>query len=431
MDIENLAEWNPWWITGTVPESLLGRPRQKYATLMNSINIKEITILTGVRRAGKSTLMYQMVDGLLKNGVPSNHILFVNLEDFKLINDSLDDIYNGYRRNVNPDQMAYIFFDEIQRKGNWELWIKRQFDLGARCKFVISGSCSYLLKREYATLLTGRNLTFDVFPLDFAEFLMFKNINIDMDGLRKGLFLDEQRNVIINALGEFIKDGGFPAVFLTSREFKKPLLAQYFNDILYKDIIGRHDLDSHKIQDLALFLATNTTSLVSLRTVRNALGLSYDTIKDYLSFFRDAFLFFTIDYFSYSVKEQEIKPSKIYFIDNGLRNAIAFKFSKDEGKLVENLVFLDLKSRGKEVYYWKGKGEVDFIIKESDGLVTAINVSFGDDIPAREVASIMEFKSHVKNVKASCVITKEKEGNESGINFIPLWKWLLRLPEPA
>lgn len=425
MELKKLAEANPWWQDGKVPDSLKGKTRAEYSLLLKSVAIKEVTIITGVRRSGKSTLMYQMVDNLLKDGVKPEQILFVNLEDNKLAKDSLDDVYDTYRETLNPDKKAYIFLDEIHRRDKWESWIRRHYDLGSNCKFVISGSCSYLLKREYSTLLTGRNLTFEVFPLSFKEYLSFKNINVNEEKLKKGVILDKDKHSIVKALKEYLNLGGFPDIIFKEKEFKTKVLAQYFEDILYKDIIDRHNLNSQKTKDLALFVITNFTSQVSLRNLRGSLGLSYESIKDYLSYYKEAFLFFTIDHFSYSLHEQKTNPSKIYCIDNGLRNAVSFKFSEDEGKLAENLVYLELRRAGSNVYYWKDKGEVDFIRKNKDQTLTAINVSHTDDINPREAESLLEFKKKFGKTKEVLIITRDTEKKEHGIKYVPLWKWLL------
>jgi len=426
MEIEKISEWNPWWENKKLVHELEGKPRPDYNYLVNSVKIKEITIITGVRRSGKSTLMYQMISNLLENGVNPKQILFVNLEDKKLIKDYLEDIYLSYRENINLDKKAYIFLDEIHRKEGWELWIRKKYDLKTNDKFVISGSCSYLLKKDYSTLLTGRNLTFEVFPLTLEEFLLFKNIKINKDNLKKGIILERTKLIILKYSREYLNTGGFPEILFKPEEYKVKVLEQYFDDILYKDIIDRYNLNSKKAKDLALYLMTNFTGLISLRNLRTSLGLSYSTIQDYLSYYIEAFLLFTLDHFSYSLKEQKTLPSKIYCIDNGLRNAVSFKFSKDEGKLAENLVFIELKRREKDLYYWKKIHEVDFVVKNKDNSLTAINVSYTDEIEEREIKSLLEFKKEFKKAKELILLTKDTEKKEQGIKFIPLWKWLLR-----
>ena len=426
MNVEKLVDWNLWWESGKVSEELQGKKRQEYKELSDSIGVKEVTIITGIRRCGKSTLMYQMIDNLLKKGIKPENILFVNLEDKKLSQDSLDDIYNEYRKKMNLEEKAYVFLDEIHKRKEWEYWIRKKYDLKTNDKFVISGSCSYLLKKEYSALLTGRNLSYKVSTLDFREFLAFKGLKVDDKKISKGIITEKTKIQISKYFDEYLNFGGFPEVLFKEENFKTKLLSQYFDDILYKDIVDRHNLNSEKAKDLALFFMNNFTGLISLRNIRNALGMSYDTTKDYLSYFREAFLFSTIDHFSYSFKEQKTLPSKIYTIDNGLRNSVSFKFSKDEGKLAENLVFVELKRRGFYPYYWKGKKEVDFIVKNKDQSLNAMNVCYGDEIDEREIEGLNKFKEEFSKTKKLMIITKDVEKVDGGIEFIPLWKWLLK-----
>src|SRR3989344_441156 len=173
MELEKLKEWNPWWENGELIKEFSGKDRPSYDELIKSIEIKEVTIITGIRRSGKSTLMYQMIQNLLNKSISPKQILLVNFEDNKLNEDSIEDIYSAYRENLNQDKKAFIFFDEIHKKNEWESWIRKKYDLKTNDKFIISGSSSYLLKKEYSTLLTGRNITFEIFPLNFKEFLLF------------------------------------------------------------------------------------------------------------------------------------------------------------------------------------------------------------------------------------------------------------------
>ena len=304
MEIEKLNEWNPWWESKEAIDELKGKPRPGYNHLIDSIELKEITVITGVRRSGKSTLMFQIVNYLMNHGISPEQILFVNLEDKKLINDSLDDIYKSYREDINLDKKAYIFLDEVHRKEGWESWIRKKYDLKGNEKFIVSGSCSYLLKKEYSTLLTGRNITFEVFPLSFEEFLLFKGIVLRKDKIKKGIITEKTKFSIFKSLKEYMQFGGFPEAILRPKRYKNMILEQYFDDILYKDIVDRYNLNAQKAKELALYLITNCTNVMSLRNLRNTLKISYDTIKDYLSYYKEAFLFFTIDYFSYSLKDR-------------------------------------------------------------------------------------------------------------------------------
>ncbi|MDP7078951.1 MAG: ATP-binding protein [Candidatus Undinarchaeales archaeon] len=423
--IEALGDWNPWWERRDLIGELEGVHRSAYEDLIASVDVREVTVLTGARRSGKSTLMYQMIGDLLNRGARPEQILFVNLEDKALAGIGLDEMYTAYREAINPDDNAYIFLDEVHRREGWEAWIRKRYDRRTKDKFVISGSSSSLLKREYATLLTGRNLTFEVFLLSYLEFLDFGNERPDVGKGGRGPIGEETRHRLLNRLERYMERGGFPEVYFKPERFKMRLLAQYFDDILYKDIVERHDLSSRKVRDLALFLMTNIAGTISLRSLRGSMGLSYDTIKKYLSCFEEARLFFILDHFSYSFKEQKTLPSKVYCIDNGLRNAVSFRFSGDKGKLAENLVLVELRRRDKDVYYWKGKGEVDFIIKNRDRTLSALNVTYTDTVSEREVNALMEFSERFERTRDMIILTRNLERKEGGISFVPLWIWLL------
>jgi len=262
---------------------------------------------------------------------------------------------------------------------------KKKYDLKTDNKFVISGSCSYLLKKEYSTLLTGRNLTFEVTPLSLEEALLFKRITIDKKNLKNNLLLDTTKTKILKTLDSLLEQGSFPEVFLKQKKFKSLILKQYFDDILYKDILGRYNFNSQKTKDLVLYLITNITNIFFLMKIRNSVHLSYYTAEDYLVAYKEAYLLFTLEKFSYSLKQQKKAPSKIYCIDNGLRNAVSFKYSTDAGKLAENLVFIELIRRDKETYYWKGQNEVDFVVKNSDNSLEAINVCYSNEIHPQRI----------------------------------------------
>ena len=426
MDISVLGEWNPWWTEKTVPEEFIGKRRREYSSISESLNLPEVTIITGVRRSGKSTLMYQMIDGLLKKELVPEQILLANFEDPKIAATTLEELYEAYRTRINPDRKAYVFFDEVHKKEGWEKWIRKQYDLKKDCKFIITSSSSHLLKKEYSTLLTGRNLSFEVFPLSFREYLSFTGVQADDKALELDIAPPEQRYAIGNALEEYLNHGGFPDAVTKEEPFKTKILLQYFDDIIYKDIVDRYNVDARKTKELAQYLITNFTKTVSLRSIRNVLGLSYETTKDYLGYYQDAYLLFSLEHFSYSLKEQKTRPSKAYCIDDGLRNAASFRFSKDAGRLAENLVYITLRQKGQNAYYWTdGQKEVDYIIKNPDQTLTAINVAYTDEIDEREVKSIQEFKKQHPKTREMIIITQNTQKTEGGIRYVPLWKWLL------
>lgn len=419
MDIEKLNNWNPWWNKENMPKALLGIKRDHDKLIFRAVKEREIVALTGIRRCGKTTIMYQIIDELLKS-TDSSQILYVNLDDEAFRNETLETILNTYRQAKNPLKKSYVFLDEIQNINGFEKFLKKYYDMHEDIKFIISGSSAGLLRGEYSTLLTGRNFTFTIHPLSFREYLDFGSV--DYSHLTTRI-----KNKIFFELDHYIKTGGFPEVYFKDTALKNILLKQYYDDILYKDVISRHNVNPGKINELTIYLLSNISNLFTIRKIRNHTGLSIDSIRDYTSYLSDAFLVDIVPGFSYSYKDQISGPKKAYCIDTGLRNISGFSFSKDIGRLAENVVFSELKRNTKEIYYWKNRGEVDFVIKDKDNMLTAINVTFTDDINPRETESLIEFKNEFAGrITDLILITKDTEKKVDDISHVPLWKWLLR-----
>lgn len=408
--LEVLNEWKKFWKMEYLPRNCSEKITDKKR--------KDVTDIIGVRRSGKSSILALAIK---KMGIDEKQILYVNFEDPSFVNyysiELIDKIWDTYKIRINSDAKPFIFFDEIQLITGWEKWVRKARDLELGQIFV-TGSSSKLLSKEFGTALTGRHISFVVFPLSFTEFIRFKRQEVP-----ETLDSSSARISMQKMLNKYILEGGFPEVILSGNT---ELLKNYFEDILYKDIMLRHEIrDANSLRKIATFLMTNLSSQITYNSLKNTFGLSLDLIRNYLSYMEEAFLVFQIPIFAYSLKEQEIAPKKIYCIDNGLRNAVSFKFSKDEGKLAENLVFLKLKQEGKEIYYWKGKKEVDFVLKNKDQTLTAIDVSYTDKIEEIDASALLEFKKNFKQVKDLIFITKNTEKKENNIHFIPLWKWLL------
>ncbi|HEY0089323.1 MAG TPA: ATP-binding protein [Candidatus Lokiarchaeia archaeon] len=417
MDELKIIEALRTWTKALQQKKLFDRTISK--DILRSIS-KEVINIIGVRRCGKSSLLILIMQKL---NIKEELILYVNFEDPIFANDLnlelLDKIWDIYRIKLNPDKKPYIFFDEIQFIPKWEKWIKKIRDLEQAYVFV-TGSSSQLLSRDFGTSLTGRHISFALYPLSFSEYLLFKNFELpksELEFIDKKIWL--QRHFY-----DYLIGGGFPEFVL---ENNPELLKNYFDDMLYKDVIMRHEIrDANLLRQLANYCLSNIANLISFNSLKNFFKVSFETIKAYLSYLEECILIFQIPIFSYSLKVQEVNPKKIYCIDNGLRNAVSFKFSKDEGKLAENLVFLELKRRKKEIFYWQGKKEVDFVIKEPDDTLIAMNVSFSDDIEEREIEGLKEFFDQFKdNAKKLILITKNIEKKTENISLIPIWKWIL------
>lgn len=420
-----LKKWNTWWVYGKVPENKKQIIREEILnSILKIIGPKEIIALTGVRRSGKSTLIYQVIDRLLDKVNPKNILYFNFDEPLKEKNiDALELIFKTFFELNNPKGRKYVFFDEIQNISGWEKWIKKYYDMfGDEIKFIITGSNSTMLSDNLSKLLTGRMFTKKIFPLSFNEFIIFNNLMIKDTALQK----EEIKHYFLR----YLTEGGFPEVVLEKDpEINEQRLREYFDSILLRDIISSRNIrETVKLRELASYAMTNISSIFSYNNISKAVGINIHGIKEYLHFLENAYLVFQLRYFSYSLKESIMlqKPRKIFCIDNGLRNAVSFKFSKDEGKLAENLVFIELRRRDKEIYYWKNKWEVDFVIKNKDQSLSAINVSYTDEIKKREAEALLELKEEFRSkVKELIILTEDTEKRENGIRYIPLWKWLL------
>jgi predicted AAA+ superfamily ATPase len=420
-----LTDWNMW-----ERDQETGFPRDTYnLKIKNLLKTGQIVTLTGVRRAGKSTLMKQQMRLLIQSGVPRNEILYVNLEDPRFEGELslplLTRVYEVYMENMKPVNKPYIFLDEIQEIAGWEKFVVSLQERNA-AHVVVSGSSSRLLSSEFSTLLTGRHLDVEVFPLDFPEYLYFS-----------GMEPSNRLNIVANRikveglLKEYIESGGFPLAVLTHN---KQILSDYFRDIIFKDVVYRHRIrEVDKVNALAKFYLTNISSQITFNKIKNFLNTSIETIERFSHYLASSYLIFFLKRFSYSVKDQEKSPRKVYAIDTGLRNVVAHRFLGDYGRLAENIVFLHLLKLGKELYYWKDKEqrEVDFIIKEGMRVEGAVQVCWAledEKTKKREVGGLVKAAKELK-LRKGMVITSEYKGEEKvddiTIKYVPLSSFLL------
>ncbi len=421
---ERLISLNPWWNSSDFGT---GVRRERYVSQINKYyESGEIVVLSGVRRSGKTTLLYQMIHDLIhKQGKNPRTILFVNCDEPAItrLDNPLETVLDTYRKEICSEEGACLIFDEIQNIPGWEQWIKAVYDR-KQFRLVISGSSSYLLNSELSTLISGRYLAVPVYPLDFSEYLLFQGVPIGKDSVAR----TGQKYELLQVLREYLREGGFPQVILQrDEEVKMDQLRTYYDSIVYRDIVRVHEVRNQRaMSDLLSYLLTNVTSLYSYRKLEELLGIEMNTIKEYIRYAERAKILFEVRYFSYSLKTQARNNKKIYCIDNGLKNAVSFTFSADEGKNAENLVFLELRRRGYKPWYWKKKGEVDFVLKNPDNTLSAINVTYTDTIPCREFDALREFDSEFgSSVRDLILITKDTAQTEGNILCVPLWKWLL------
>jgi predicted AAA+ superfamily ATPase len=417
--IQALLDWNPW-INGTFPEELSGWPRDYH--ILSYLDVPEIKILEGARRVGKSTLLYQVVEKVLQM---DSRVLYINFEDEVLKRYSLSEVIKTYQQH---SEIEYLFIDEIQQCNEWVPFIRKLYDLRQIKQIWISGSNSSLIKQEYASLLTGRNLAIDIYPLSFKEYLAFHNCDYG------DKFEFTKINEIKKHFDAYFEWGGFPAVALR-KIYQKELLINYFDDFIYKDIASRYDVNLIKLKELGIYLASNSAKLFSYRNIAKVLGLHPNTVMDYCNYFKETFLFRELHKFDFSLKTQLSHDKKIYALDTGLARAVSFRFSEETGRILENIVYIELLRRKKEIYFHKQKSECDFIIKRDLHIVEAIQVTktlLDPVTKKREIAGLIEAMT-VANLKQGLILTLEEQGEEHitidgtiyQITIMPIWKWLI------
>ncbi len=376
-----------------------------------------IIIITGLRRTGKSTLLRQLMqkqENYCYFNFEEEKISDFRAEDFETLNEILIEIYG---------ESDTYFFDEIQNVPKFELFVRRLQDQGK--KIVITGSNASLLSKELGTRLTGRYKAFELFPFSFKEFLTFTKKDFQTEDL-----YDTKKIVQLKkSFQKYQKTGGLPGFLqLKDHDYVKTLL----QNILYRDIITRYKIKKEKtIIDLVILLTSNISTLFSFNSLKKTLGLANAiTVKEYISYLSNSYLFFQLEKHEFSLKKQLIAQKKIYLIDPIFKITSGFNFSKNEGRILENLVFLQLKRQKKEIYYHKNKHECDFVTKKGLKITEAIQIChiLNEKNMQREINGLLEaMKEH--KLKTGTIITFEQEEEiikeNKKINVIPIYKYLL------
>ncbi len=328
--------------------------------------------------------------------------------------------------------LEYMVLDEIQNVNGWELFANR---LRRTKKVVITGSNSRLLSGELATRLTGRHIDFTLFPFSFREFLTYKDISFKELIARE--YSTDTSVIAERALREYMLNGGLPEAY----KFGKDIVKSIFRDIVTKDVMRRHNIKNiGVIETLAKYLVSNFSSEITYNKLKNIFEVKIATIRKYVNYFQEAYLIHVLERFSPKLKQQVIAPKKIYCIDTGIINAISFKTQENFGKIMENLVLIELLRRKSywqndlQIYYWKDhlQREVDFVVKDDFKVRQLIQVCYNvDDLTTREreIKALLKASNELK-CRDLTIITwdreEEFETDNRKIKFIPLWKWLLK-----
>lgn len=386
--------------------------------------LPHIVVISGLRRAGKSTLLLQIINSFYKD----KPVYYFNFEDERLVDFTAKDFNLLYECLLELFGKSRIFFfDEIQNIKGWEIFARRLNDKGF--KLYITGSNASMLSKEIGTHLTGRYVAIELFPFSFREYMLFKGVESTEDVSR---ITTQKRAEINKRLGEYILNGGIPE-YLKYNE--RDILSSLYNDIIYRDIVARYDIKEVKtLRDLAVYILSNTGTLVSYNRLKDMLGVgSMNTVKSYLEYLENTYLLLSIPLYAYSMRKQIKNPRKVYAVDNGIIKYASFHFSENKGKLLENLVFVELKRRKEEIYYYKTEHgrEIDFALKKGTKVKSLIQVTeslSSKEEKTREIQSLAAAMTELK-VKKSFIVTGNEEEkvktNGSLIHIMPLYKWLL------
>jgi len=397
----------------------------------------KIITVVGVRRCGKTSVLFDTIQGLLRAGVANERILFFSFDDERLSlkADEFDFIIQAYRE-LHPEiplRDTYVFFDEIQMADGWEQFVRRIYDTETTNIF-ISGSNSKMLATDIASSLRGRTLQYEIFPLSFSEYCDFLKLD-------KNILRSTSVPFLINAFRDLTLKGGFPELVLTGyRELAKTLQEYYFV-LLYKDIVERYEVKN--IPALRYFvtrLLSNLSKPTSINKINNELksaGYKFDknllySLAEYLE---NVFFIYRMGRFSREVVLSDFTDKKVYFVDNGMIQALTPSYQDDYGKLFETLVFLWLRRKApfqRGLLFFKEKKECDFILfdRNKPELLVQACYNFSDvNTRKREIDGLMD-ASVFFNCTNLLILTFDHEEelsvNNLKIRVIPAWKEMLR-----
>lgn len=383
------------------------------------LNTTQVVVITGVRRCGKSSLLFLIKEAM---GLSESEFCYCNFDDERITAYPalLNDIYTLHLEMYRTEPV--FFFDEIQEVSGWEKFVNRMHEQAH--KVFVTGSNATLLSSEISSSLTGRNKVLELFPFSFSEFLRMEGKVYPKERLSV-----KQRSLLMNDLNAYIETGGFPLIV---KEKDTEIAHALFQDILYRDIVVRYKLSNvEEVKQMALFLASNIGKLFSYSTLQAVSGLkSLSSVKNYLQYYQASYLFYYLKKFDYSLRKQIMNSRKVFAIDNAIPNRMGFRFSENKGRLLENAVFIELQRRGCELYYFSGKYACDFLVKENLNIVEAIQVS--SEINAgnfhREIGGLTEAMQTLNIPKATLIVFdayKYPVKLPKEVSVFPAYEWLM------
>lgn len=383
------------------------------------VTTSEILIITGIRRCGKSVLLQQLRNKL------SEQDFFFNFDDERLASFTVSD-FQALQEcfyELFGQQHTY-YFDEIQNIPGWETFVRRLYNEG--CKVIITGSNARMLSRELGTHLTGRYISVEIYPFSFVEYLKLINVH----PVQADFYTTAGRSNLLVHFKNYIENGGFPKYLQTH---SSRYLSSLYESIIFRDVMARNALTNEKeIKELVFYLASNATRRITYSSLGKIIGIRHaETVKNYLEYIQQTYMIFQLMKYSPSVKVQMLNPKKIYFIDNAIIGRIGFNATDNIGYKLENIVFIELKRRGYDLFYHSDKKECDFIVRQEANITQAyqVTVSVSDaKTRKREISGLQEAMSAYGLSEGYIITMDEKETlqvDEGVIHIVPAWEWML------
>ena len=381
------------------------------------LSSKQIKLITGPRRSGKSTQALLMLRGKNFAYLNFDDNALLSRWDEELVMAMLSDVYPGYE---------YLLLDEVQNLDNWDLWVSKLYRNGVN--MVITGSNAKLLSSEMATVLTGRYLQVQMYPFSLGEFFDYFQLHPSRSEVKT--------HQLKQAQDDYLRNGGYPET-VEARSITQSYLSTLFDSIVWKDVAKRHKVRNvTDLNDLAMYLVSNFCNPLSYNDVATDLGLSsVSTTKKYMGYLNEPYLFFYLPRYNNKLKLMKKAPQKVYLVDNGFVAAKAFSLSENLGRLLENQVFVELLRRGydteKSLFYYRSRNdkETDFVTRNGNRIESLIQVCYDLSSPKtekREVDSLIECAGELKCDNLYIITWNEERTIEKDgyvIQVVPVMRW--------
>lgn len=432
--MEDLFFYNPWW-KGEPIRGLKPYRREIFGNIEGYIKtVDRIIIIKGPRRVGKTTLIYQLISGLLDSGVDPKKILYVSFDDPKT-RASIDKILDFYKTEIIKRPLEggpiYVFLDEVQFLEDWQYELKKYYDRGFPIKFIVSGSSATLIKKGAESLM-GRTIEEIMLPFSFREFFEYRtgkkaeDIDIENIGLLDVKKYEEKAKIVFS---EYLEAGGFPSIFDADPPLRSKLIMEdIIEKALYRDAVSLYKIKNPEIlEKLFIYLVTSTAQTGNINNISSTIGLSRLYTSKYITYLKNAYFILAFKKYSRSAGKTARSLEKFYCIDPAIiKTFLSADFAQEIGHTIESIIARHL--LGKDVYYWKNYHEVDFIVKGEE--TVPVEVKYKSQYTEKDFSGLLEFCAKFKTEKG-VLVTKDvfdkKVVDRKTFYIVPAWLYLLSI----